>query len=247
VKHRWLVSTFAFLVLMSAAAVHADTVNVLSGDAAWHPFETPVNNNTATAFWNRWSFDGANNDCNIGYWLSGTGGCSAKKGTFKIDSPNLTPEYLGAKDTTWEMEKAPTTESVTVTTRIQVTAYQDDDVFGWYDATTNVMTPLFTGVGILNASATFFPTGNYGFYLWSPQGQYTSNGVGDTQTHFAVFQVNQNGTYWIGAEDMFRGADFDYNDVVFRVTPNQVPEPATILAFGAGLAGLFVARRRRRA
>ncbi|GHT45159.1 hypothetical protein FACS189454_04190 [Planctomycetales bacterium] len=55
-----------------------------------------------------------------------------------------------------------------------------------------------------------------------------------------------------GTEHGKAKADFDYNDMVYimtNVTPNMLtatPEPATMLIIGLGLAGLGLARRRRK-
>jgi len=131
----------------------------------------------------------------------------------------------------------------------EIAGYRDTNTFGYYTMGGG-LTEIFSGSDGVGATESFTlsPAAEFGFYLGVPRTSntfYTEASKNANEIHAAIFQVDNSNTYILGFEDLrLTNTDADYQDMIVKVTINQVPEPSTMLLIGTGLAGLGLLRRR---
>jgi hypothetical protein len=190
---------FALLVLgiLFAPFASADTLTS-SGPISWNTVSGPTGANNprfaAPAFWDNQSADGTG--CNVGFWLTGTGGCGANSastpgfnGNFYQNSPTITTPltFLGIGDasSTFSMASVPGSfNQATVGVGVSALSGNSGSLgtteFGWYDLNNKSNRTAIFGGGATGTTApgttnTFsIPSGSYGFYISVRDGRKTA-------------------------------------------------------------------------
>ncbi len=240
------------LLITAGISAQADS---LTGDAGtmlqpWSQatLGTAANPTFGGPYWNNKSGDTVAGSANIGWCLTGAGGCA-------IASPPQNISYYG--DGTAAPSNMFFTSNGGQVTMDLLAAYTSQmggsngiDYMGYYTVGTGgTLTPhqLLSASSPNGTMASFSLTSgtNYGFYIENVQGQGTVNdtdywffmnsaanaqshgGVYSSATsyspglqHAAVFDQTDGTSYYIGLEDTFTGTlgDADYNDMVLQMS-----------------------------
>jgi hypothetical protein len=259
------IALIPMLILLTVRA-HGDTLSGTGGLQTWSAGAlgtTSTPTPSGTPYWNNPSGDGSTN--NIGWCLTGTGGCSL------ANPPGTVPYYANSNGTAATSMIFTASGTPVAATLLGIFTNQSGppsgtDYFGWYEINPNntlgAMSQLFSSLAAVGTTATFDPTGEYGFYIENVQSAgksyeadyywfmssgfdtATGTGTNDGQQHFATFAL-PNGSYLLGMEDTNNpGTDNDFNDLVVQV--QNTPEPASMALLGGGLLLLGWKTRRRR-
>lgn len=253
---RRLTAGLALMMLLAAVPTMADSI-VGAATANWQAFPTPSNlNENGTPFWDNRSMDGSQK--NVGYFLTNTGAFTG--GTAGPGPLSFWGFANGTADT--NVYFSSNTPGNLAQIMVEIAGYANINAFGWYDAANpSVLHPLFPGpANSGSAPVTFTPSTNYGFYIQVGTGPvfYTQSSLNagtqeQNHQHFAVFTsstTSPHPTYWIGMEDLKLSSTGiecygDFNDMVVRITPVPIPEPASLTLMGTGLLVLAGYVRRR--
>jgi opacity protein-like surface antigen len=247
------IATLSLFALMASASF-ADTI-VGSSGAGFQTYPVANVNENGTPYWDNTSFDGSNK--NVGFQLVGLG----------VSPLDYWGYSNGSADTNISFSQNGLNDGATL--QIEVAGNANINEFGWYQVgSPSILNPIFTGPDSPILSTTFDPSSSYGFYLKSGDVIYYTQSADNTLAgqqstqHFAVFTTDQtpgSEAYWIGVEDLpvtssigaccaNSASDFDYNDMIVKIStnsPQPIPEPSTYLLCGVGLLGLGIYRRRR--
>lgn len=241
--------SLAAVLVLSSSAMFADSVMGTGSSNEWQTWSASQANGNGSTYWNNVSWDGSNK--NIGNCLTSSNcGMASVPGALsylgQANGKAFSNFYFGGAGT-----------AVTATLEAQLAGNAGYDYMGWY----NVLNPsqnglIFSPTSTMGSTVTFTPTAEYGLYFLDAApgvddvflSQSTSQYSNDQgYQHFAVFQQSA-GTYYVGAEDLPSShTDFDYNDMVVKLSTTAAPEPDALLLFGLGATGLGVFRFGRKA
>jgi hypothetical protein len=125
---------------------------------------------------------------------------------------------------------------------------------GYYNGSGDSAPVTIVGAGLGATAHLDVPAGTFGLYdqvtgdlnpRWRSESALNTGG----QDHMVAYW-GQNGDIFVGWEDRRFGhplADFDYNDLVLTLSYSVVPEPASVLLLGMGIAGMAYRRFRKQA
>jgi PKD repeat protein len=116
-----------------------------------------------------------------------------------------------------------------VTILAELANYAPNNTFGWYSVATGFH-ELFSGADTIGSTAEFTSTDSFGLYLGSPEGTFhTENRLNpdDEFDHAWVFQdTKTEDSYIIAWEDLWKGGDKDYQDMIVTMHALRPPHAA---------------------